>query len=137
VISYIKNLFGNLTLLIVLAFGGLLSLPASASDEKAEIYGEEAPRAVIIEATPFESASLDQGQLVLKVKGAWLMDGDKTVKPGAEIRIAADGQVKLTGRHTQILVSFRPDRGALIETTFDARSFGGKLERKLEILAVK
>ena len=97
----------------------------------------ESPRVVTIDATPFESASLREGVLVLKLKNAWLVDGSIEVKAGAEVRVAADCQVRLVERHIQVLVRFQPDRGALIDTTFDARSFGGTIERKSEILAVK
>lgn len=97
----------------------------------------ESPRAVTIEATPFASATLREGVLVLKLKGTWMVDGSKEVKAGAELKVAAGGQVKLVERHTQVLVRFQPDRGVMIDTTFDARPFGGKIEQRSEILAVR
>ena len=102
-----------------------------------QILHADTPRPVTIEATPFESVSLNEGALVLKLKGAWLIEGGQKVKAGAEIRIAPERPVKLVDRHTQILIRFQPNHGLLIDTSFDARSIGGKVERKLEVLAVK
>jgi hypothetical protein len=114
-----------LTILLIVALG---AVPLACAED---------PRPVAIEATPFESASLRQGVLVLKLKSPWLVDGNKEMKAGEVILVAADHRVKLVNRHTQVSVSFQPARGVLIETIFDARSLGGKIERRSEILTVK
>jgi hypothetical protein len=114
-----------LTFLLVVGLGALQMLQAAD------------PRPVEISETPFESASVRQSVLVLKLKGAWLVDGTRRIEPGEELLVGADSKVKLVDRHTQVVVSFQPARGVLIDTTFDARSLGGKIEHKSEILAIR
>ena len=107
-----------------------LALAASAS-----------AKTVRIENTVLKTFAGRDGSVVFTLKSNWLIQKSnqksEVVKAGEEITLAADSEITIVDKHTEIRITYLPGIGIVLKTTFDGRSFGGSIETSTDVLEIK
>ena len=96
---------------------------------------------VRIENTVFNTIAGRNGAVVFTLKTNWLIQQlnqkSEVVKAGEEITLAADSEITIIDKHTEIRIKYSPGVGIVLKTTFDARSFGGSIQTSTDVLEIK
>lgn len=127
------------TILIAAALLGLLAIGCE-SKAPASVTGMASAG-----ASPFQSIVVGDGKIIgtLAAVSPWLViDGSaepRRVKPGESFTMEAGSSLVFAERHSsyRVTAQLAPEPGLLVESKFDARSFGKELTEKKYFLPAK